>query len=183
LAAYIALSTLTDIREQTKNAKISAIAALKSSEAVMNAERAWVMVSLEWQNTRGLINTSSGSRGENTNFAVRLVCTNQGKTPAWITEKRIRAVSVDPLPPEPDIDGTQLIQKLETLSAGQESIREEDVTAEGLMAAGKTTAIYGIVRYRDIFRNDHYTTFGYCVFQGNVPLGRIVALPKYNENT
>ena len=41
--------------------------------------------------------------------------------------------------------------------------------------------IYGVVKYRDAFSDEHSTTFGYILGVNN-GLKRITSYPKYNEN-
>jgi hypothetical protein len=179
------LGNTQNVNSPIFNVNIGPDAGAVSANAIMSAERAWVMVTLEWQKRRGLVITGSGNSGEYMNFAVQLICTNQGKTTAWIAEKRIRAVIVDTLPPEPDLDSAGLIPiESETLPAGYTSVRDEDVTADGLIgAAGKYAVVYGIVRYKDVFGANHHTTFGYRLPVGPHLMERISGFPKYNENT
>src|SRR6266478_4002420 len=55
-----------------------------------NAERAWVMTELEWPDTSRLrVVTGTSSRKdeetvESTSVEVRLVCKNEGRSPAWV---------------------------------------------------------------------------------------------------
>ena len=81
VAAYIGLQTLADIKKQTKNTRLSAIAArnnakaaLLSAKALVNAERAWIDVGLK--NLRGLY--------------VEFSAINYGKTPAQITDHYLK---------------------------------------------------------------------------------------------
>ncbi len=43
------------------------------------------------------------------------------------------------------------------------------------------SVIYGFVRYRDIFKKLHVTTFGYGIIHGQ--LKRLENYPEYNQNT
>jgi len=43
------------------------------------------------------------------------------------------------------------------------------------------SVIYGFVKYRDIFKKQRTTTFGYRITNG--VLKRLENYPKYNENT
>ncbi len=169
-------------REQLTVAKDAATAAQQNADAakvnaqvILNAERAWVSVELLWSEFTPLIMEGSSVVGEvhstHTTFAMRLVCRNQGRTPAWITEKRIIALA-------------DLIQiERETLAPGKESTRRENVSSPGHVDnTEKLAAIYGIVRYQDIFGEQRHTTFGYYVKRAHDP-ELIPGLPKYNEST
>ncbi|MEO6804541.1 MAG: hypothetical protein ABI209_00195 [Edaphobacter sp.] len=75
----IALKTLGDIKKQTRIGTRSARAALLSAKAVINSERAWLVIGFEQTN-----NTDTGALP-----IFKFTCLNQGKTPAVI--KRIDA--------------------------------------------------------------------------------------------
>jgi hypothetical protein len=84
--------------ENAKAGQLAAEAADRSASALVNSESAWIMVSLE--RGKGLfVVLGNGSLGEQTSVRVILHCINQGKTPAWITEKRIRLKITTSLPP------------------------------------------------------------------------------------
>jgi hypothetical protein len=92
VAAYLALRTLSDIQKQTKNTKIAADAALLNAQAVINAERAWVIVDLDWiPACPKITHGSSSERGyairQYTSTGVRFRYMNEGKTIAWIDQK------------------------------------------------------------------------------------------------
>jgi hypothetical protein len=94
-AACIALSTLRDIKEQTKIAKNSADAAKKSADAallsadaallnakaIVNAERAWIEGGLQYEHKGGT-------------FDCALRITNQGRTAADLLEWEIGVESI-----------------------------------------------------------------------------------------
>jgi hypothetical protein len=90
VAALIALCTLSDIRKQTKNTEIAALASQKNAEAafqntiaIVNAERAWVDLML--------VTTQEGTH--------QLRAINHGKTPARIKEYEIGISTFTPLRP------------------------------------------------------------------------------------
>ncbi|MGB2898199.1 MAG: hypothetical protein WBB89_02965 [Candidatus Acidiferrum sp.] len=113
VAAYIGLQTLVDIKKQT--------------QALINDGRSWIMVEVQPIPGAGpIFDGKTVSRGirdivaENTAFTARIICKNDGKTPAWITEKRACIDIVDSLPETPDWTRTQPIQiEPEPLSVGQ----------------------------------------------------------------
>jgi len=176
VGAWIAIRTLFDIREQTR--------------ALINSERAWIMVDVERVPGMGGITDLSGTemgvgpvRTEGTGFRARIVCRNDGKAPAWITEKRACLDIVESIPESPDWTRTNLIQAApEPLSVGQVSKpTDETLICKRGRALGKMTILYGIVKYRDPFGENRSTSFGYQVRDD----GSLERLPnlEYNENT
>ena len=174
-AAYIGLRTLADIRVQT--------------QALINAERSWVMVKVEpvpgagpiWDGetiTREVRDVWAG----NTTYAARITCKNDGKTPAWITEKHACIDIVDSVPEIPAWERTNPIQiEPEPLSVGETGRpKDEPLTCKRARGQGKTLILYGIVKYRDPFGDNRTTSFGYKVRDDGV-LERL-PYPKYNEN-
>lgn len=64
------------------------IAAKKSAEALINTERAWIMVELDWvPGYPKVVLGGSSDIGAHTSAAIRFLYTNEGKTIAWIDEK------------------------------------------------------------------------------------------------
>ncbi len=175
VGAGIAIYTLIDIREQTG--------------ALINSERAWIMVDVDRVPGVGGLTDLQGIemgvgpvRTEGTGFRARIVCRNDGKTPAWITEKRAGLDILDSIPESPDWSRTTQIQVApEPISVGQESKpHDETLFSKRGRALGKITILYGIVKYRDPFGANRSTSFGYRV-QDDGSLERLPN-PKYNEN-
>lgn len=176
VGAGIAICTLTDIREQTR--------------APIDSERAWIMVDIvRVPGMGGIIDGWGSEMGvgpvvtENTAFRSRIICRNDGKTPAWITEKRAGLDIIDSLPEIPDWTRAAVMQvALEPISVGQVSNpQDETLICKRGRALGKMTILYGIVKYRDPFGANRTTTFGYEV-RDDGSLERL-PYPKYNENT
>jgi len=176
VGAWIAIYTLFDIREQTR--------------ALINSERAWIMVDVDRVPGVGtVIDHRSMQMGvgpvesESTSFRGRIVCRNDGKVPAWITETRACLDIVEALPDNPDWSRTTVIQAApEPVSVGQTSKpQDETLFSKRGRALGKMTILYGVVKYRDPFGHNRATTFGYKVRDDGV-LERL-SHPKYNENT
>jgi hypothetical protein len=175
VGAGIAIYTLFDIREQTG--------------ALINSERAWIMVDVDRVPGVGGLTDLQGIemgvgpvRSEGTGFRARIVCRNDGKTPAWITEKRAGLDILDSIPESPDWSRTTQIQVApEPISVGQTSEpHDETLFSKRGRALGKITILYGIVKYRDPFGTNRSTSFGYRVQDD----GSLERLPnsKYNEN-
>ncbi len=176
VAAYIGLQTLADIKKQT--------------QGFINDGRSWIMVEVQPIPGAGpIFDGKTVSRGirdivaENTAFTARIICKNDGKTPAWITEKRACIDIVDSLPEIPDWTRTQPIQiEPEPLSVSQIGRpKDEGLTCKRGREQGKMFVLYGIVKYRDPFGGNRSTSFGYKIRDDGV-LERLTH-PKYNENT
>ena len=176
VGAGIAISTLWDIREQTN--------------ALINSERAWIMVDVDHVPGMGGIMDGHGTEmgvgpvaTESTGFRARITCRNDGKTPAWITKKRAGLDIVESIPESPDWTRANIIQVApEPLSVGQiGKPTDETLICKRGRALGKMTILYGIVEYRDPFAGNRRTSFGYQVRDD----GSLERLPnaKYNENT
>jgi hypothetical protein len=153
----------------------------KQSDALMNAERAWITADIDWSpHARKTIfegtSIEDGRTTKTTSAYVVLSCRNGGKTPAWIIEKRVKLGIFCPLPKEPEF--TQGRMKGEFLEFVTEPV-EVNVCVTSpeiiLECEGRwehpdklnILALYGYVKYRDIFsqkRQERYTGFGYAVY-------------------
>jgi hypothetical protein len=156
-----------------------------SADAAIASERAWVMVSLDRVPGVGLL----GDATDSVLARIRCICSNQGKTPAKILEKRAALVLVredNPLPLVPNLDieiedpiphylqSTQEYESDWTLTVNSAPSPEDMVTF---------LVIYGVVKYRHLFSDQIvHTTFGYRIRVDRV-LERLIDYPKYNENT
>jgi hypothetical protein len=119
---------------QALETKRAAHAELRNSEAFINAERAWIMVQLDpvpgqggpfdgEEIIRDIITHKTG-------MTIRLICKNDGGTPAWITEKRACVDVVDSLPVTPNWDAVPVIQsEPEPLSVGEASAPKDEALA------------------------------------------------------
>lgn len=160
---------------------VQAKAALLTAKAMVNSERAWVMADLRWRDrVRTGRNNMDGQWAD-----LDLFCKNDGRTPAWITEKFARLAIVTTIPEEPDFSSIchRDFHKIctEPLRVGGDSTISVDLACEGLREAEKTMIVYGFVRYRDVFSSDSETRFGY-IFAHSDQLERIEN-HKYNQNT
>jgi len=163
-------------------------------KSTCHIERAWVMVDLEhdsqkWSDRKVHVLSGSGTEGDSTRFFAVLICRNEGRSPAWLGERRAKFEIVDYLPPEPNLEATEIIEVSPTpLGIGQALPHTErlsfPMTAQGHEEPGKMNVIYGVVKYRDIFQKQRQTTFGYRLTHDR----KFVRLEgdqyrKYNENT
>jgi hypothetical protein len=181
VAAYLALRTLTDIQKQTKNTKVAADAALLNAQAVINAERAWVMVELQKLPGIGIrFLGDSTQRGPHTSVRFRLAYTNEGKTVAWIDQKLACFQIGRDLPKQPNLDALQLLNaEPEWIGSKGTGHLDETLEAEGQEGIGDISVIWGVIRYRDAF-GKHETTFGFSICPDD-RFERMAGLTEYNK--
>jgi hypothetical protein len=184
---WAAYRTLKIIASQAESMTQQTVVLRKSVDATIASERAWVMVDLEKQPGDLFISDlTSGDGSHSTGAFVRCVCSNQGKTPAKIKEKRIClfvTTIVKPLPNEPNLDIKTIDSGPHYLPAGESSTHDWAIVGEGQQSIGCKTVIYGVVKYEHLFSNHEvHTTFAYQIGVGG-NLERLVENPKYNEST
>ncbi len=162
------------------------------TQALVNSERAWIIVDLRWQRTTQLKLVEQTRMVNNivtteTSAFVECVYKNNGRTPAWIIEKRIGVSIGDSIPTEPLLDQTPVRDAgIEPLAPDKESVWSVQPGCEGHADFGKITIIYGVVKYRDIFNEMRETTFGYMVGPSRElkrELERIPGVVAYNRYT
>jgi hypothetical protein len=182
----VGIRTLRILKRQTKAAEDATKAALQNTQALINAERAWIMVELEWPDSSGPTQTVSNSGEAITSVPFLLRCFNEGKTPCWVTRKRVCAQIVDSIPEKPEIE------KLPPMWTGFDPVR---VGKEGAVLQGatglsghfredQTLVIWGVVTYRDAFNEGLETLWGYyCQPKTGGPHLRRISEPAYNRNT
>jgi hypothetical protein len=159
----------------------------KQLSTARNAQRAWVMVDVKhnaqkWADGQVHVLEGSGAGGDTTSFYAMLVCKNEGSSPGWIDEKRVKFEIVSSLPRSPHFESAQFSQAgpIPIGTAQSDSVPFEP-TAVGRQEENKLTVIYGIVKYRDIFGKRRRTTFAYRILNGE--LRRLEGYPEYNKNT
>jgi hypothetical protein len=183
----LALRSPNQIKRQAKATEDAATAAKTSADAVINAERAWVMVDVEQVPGQGIrtVHTDLLTNEQSTMIYARLICKNDGKTPAWITEKRAGLKIIGPhdkLPTEPELDSLGVWQREpEPLGVGRDSKKEITPQAKGTEGFDDSAILYGAIFYRDVFGRERKTVFGYRVTLGN-EFKRLIE-SRYNENT
>jgi len=161
----------------------AAVAAQASTDVVINSERAWISADISFQTGAHIFDGTSGNGSMTTGVYVELMCSNQGKSPAWIIEKRAAFRIVKELPQEPDMSSAEIIQhEPEPMAAGASSTYKWSTVCEGRHGPHTCTLLYGIVKYRDIFEKERETRFGYFLTVNN-ELERLAKFPRYNLNT
>jgi hypothetical protein len=151
-------------------------------------ERAWVMADLVCGPNMGLL-LGDGTDGSNTSVSpIEIRCSNEGRSPAWITEKHLRLeiVDKDKLSSKPYIGPDTLVQnEPEPIAPGKPSTWSGSITGKGHHSLDTMTVVYGVVKYRDIFGKNRETWFAYRVvgYKTNRQLVRLANYPQYNKHT
>jgi hypothetical protein len=184
---WIGLRTLKIIQSQTEAAITAANAARTSTDTLIASERAWVMVDLEKVPGVGAVLEGTSTDGSHDLAArVRCICSNHGRTPARVSEKRVRVLVItpsEPLPIEPNLNIEIFDPTPHYLQSGQRSTKDWTTYCKGERSDGNMIVIYGIVKYRNIFSDDEVqTTFGYRVTDDG-QFERITGYTRYNENS
>jgi hypothetical protein len=163
----------------------NAAAAKASADALVNSERAWIMVDIRWHQNIAALTHNTGAN-EATSVNIDLLCTNQGKSPAWIVEEQIRAEVTTSLSDSPVLDpsDTQIQKRYEFVGVGQQC-ENPHRRLSGKGWNGKHVYVYGFIKYTDIFtappKEPRETWFGFAAYADG-SLGRILSR-EYNRNT
>ena len=188
-ASYQAGEQVSALHSTASATQESAHAVKASTESTKNSERAWLIPTLDWDSakTRMKVGTSShivdGKQVDGSFAFVRIAIENAGKTPAWITAKKIGMAILDKLPPTPDFGRMAVSDPLpEPLAADKSVTWGCEPRCEGNDEPGKITIIYGVIEYVDIFGEDRYSRFGYMVTPSHA-LERIPTYLDYNQFT
>jgi hypothetical protein len=188
LAACAGLRSLHFIKQQAIQTEKAANAARDNASAVINSERAWVMVNIRpQQNATWHMDIMKPGPVEYVGLYLSVICKNEGKTLAWITEKWADVRVINVFPPAPDFsDPLPIFQHaVQPIASGEEDVGTP-INFEVLNShiARKPMLLYGYVKYRTIFENrDGETRFGYIVTPMN-SIERLPAdFPAYNRNT
>lgn len=143
----------------------------------------------KWADRKPHVLEGDGTDGESTAIYAVLVCTNAGKSPAWIEQTVAKFQMVTTLPSEPNFESAQYIQGSTTplgMAEGGALPHTQKIPwvpiAKGHQQLQQTAVIYGRIVYRDIFGKKRITTFGYKV-RPPAQLERLEGHPKYNQNT
>lgn len=142
---WIVIATGLFIALQTRETRRAAEGAFLNAQAVINAERPWLLVTLEEVS------------GPGTGFIIR--AKNKGRTPAMIMSARIGCVvaeNVEKLPKEPPYGDGSLVQDHIVIPEDEPSVGWFDLNALNKMTGNKAawlegqTFVFGIVLYRDL---------------------------------
>jgi hypothetical protein len=184
-AAAAAFGTLSQIKKQSASTEKAANAARDNALAVINAERARILVHVKWPRDFASY-VESVSWGESSyNLFVSVVCRNVGRSVGWIGETHIGLLVAETIPPEVGLSVTTLVEDdVFRPILADETIEssELEITSPVSPVPGKQVFVYGRVDYKDIFEQDRFTTFGYRLMKDRRRFER-VTLPAYNKHT
>jgi hypothetical protein len=180
---------------QADIADTAAKAAQKSADSLVNVERPWILVRMEptgphlregkvWftglageLGSRQLTDIEIITHRHRVPEKVEFTIKNYGKSPGWVTSQWVDARIVDAmggLPSTPDYflrkASFQKEKCSDFLERGCPRKGEIFITRGDLIPVGRKERflyVYGIVKYRDVWKNEHYTRF--C-FYWYVPL-------------
>ncbi len=165
-------------------AEQSALAAKASADALVNSERAWLLVDIEPQGGKTHLLTSTNSQGEdNSGVYVVIIIKNHGRSPAWITQQIHRFEIEEEISEAPDFSKELEGEKYSVpLAPGADVRHNRTLISRGHVGPKKKPVLFGMVRYTDVFGRDHSTTFGYHVSLFG-KLDRMSDYPPYNIST
>jgi hypothetical protein len=181
------------LKQSVAQAKIAAQAAKDNAEALVNAERSWIMTELKWTadvegeraTTTRLTETVVVGDDKETWLDVCLICSNEGNSPAWIDRIDLWLKFASDLPEEPSEDSpTRSHTGPESVSVGKPRRFYFQPDCKGLRTGvgGVPLVLYVVVIYRDAFGDNHRTWCGYMVMGAKPRLERL-SLTEYNKNT
>jgi hypothetical protein len=153
-----------------------------------NSERAWLLADLSWWREGlnvALLSQRTGFDPEArfTVVTVKLTCTNEGKSPAWIDEVRTKGEVVKCIDNvAPSKESLQCNGPMQPTGAGKESFRVLQIRCHGQATEEDFLCLYLLVEYHDIFGVPRETSLGYVV-DGAGQLVRQEALTERNRNT
>ena len=129
------------------------------------------------------------SNGPDTQFCGEVVLTNEGRSPCWITDVRLKFEIVESLPKIPDFTSQPTQEGCVGMSLGTKNGNHSIFwmpSFRGVESDAMMTVVYGIITYRDIFGENRATTFGLKVvrdrFADTGTLERLTEYPEYNKN-
>jgi hypothetical protein len=174
----------------------------KQVEASHNAERAWLITELAWQDedekeedlfrwaernrSKVFLGTSDGDK-HRTSVMVRLRCQNSGRSPAWV-ERILGYCEIVDKPRNVNSHVGHEAQHLGWMEPlGPDTLRIKNITLQcpGHLTDNGYLAVFVLVEYRDIFGNRRATSCGYIVstFRTLTTLRRQDERPERNVNT
>jgi hypothetical protein len=175
------------LERQTQATEEAAKAAKGSADALINIERAWIVVAVDLV-ARQVLELTTGGGEQKTAIELLLIWRNQGKTPAWISEAKVKFAILEDstLPLTPDFTTIENMHpQIETLAGNSDSPGwRVQVDCDGRMGFGRIPVVCGVVAYKDIFGEIRTTTFGYYIrHDGSNTLVLLTGYPEYNKST
>jgi hypothetical protein len=160
----------------------SAAIAKVNTEALINAERAWILAELGWHDEPAdrIREDELGC----TAVYVRLTCKNEGRSPAWIDHVygRVDIASLRSDVKEYSKQECGNFGLMEPVGAGGEKCRGLGLHCDGTRKGEEFLSVSVIIEYHDIFGKQRETTIGYSVVLPS-NLYRQNGSPNRNRNT
>lgn len=160
IAGGLAWRTLNQIKDQARSGRDAATAALLNAQAVINAERAWILAQLESDtNLPGPICLTN--HPPETTAVLKLICRNEGKSPAWIDNVygRMDVVSSrTEIRDNYERHDCEDFGSMEPIGAAGVGSRSLELNAVGMVGEGSFLSTFVIVDYHDIFGKSRTTT-------------------------
>lgn len=183
----LTIRTLREMTYQTKITQVAATAAKNGGDALINSERAWLMVDLGWYKGDVHIaeqtSTESEHTSESTSVNLKVTCRNAGKSPAWIDNVYWRVIpAVPPIPDRPDRRHGHNMTWLEPIAPGDSAQRVLQARFSGHVKQGEFITAYVVIEYHDIFGIRRETRSGYSI-DDDANIYRMEARPEWNNNT
>jgi hypothetical protein len=169
-------------KEAADAARDSVATAKMNTEALVNAERAWILAELGWYDE------PAGRVGADefgcTTINIKLTCKNEGRSPAWIDHVYGR---VDIASSRSDIREYSKQEcgnfgSMEPVGAGAEKCRCLDLHCDGSIKGEDFLSVFVIIEYHDIFGKQRETTIGHSIASTS-NLYRQNGSPNRNLNT
>ena len=192
------------VRDSLPHQEQAAKAASRNAEALINAERAWVIPELQclsiqnsdgswvWKQRGGSLTIPDVLRGKHLQYILKL--TNMGRTPAHVLECRINstllAEGVRDLPPNSTGDTWQSHEINQFIAGGESAeitepllVVADFIEAEWLAIRGhkKTAVFHGWVKYRHMF-SPKEDTAEFC-YVYTVSLNRLSSVASHTKYT
>jgi hypothetical protein len=183
-------------KKAAEAAKNSAEAANKNANALINSERAWIMVDVRFGRSHGLLHETPGAWGtEATSAELVVTLKNSGPTPAWVyeqfaclwvTDEIIQSAQFYPSPKFPFAMRGMGHKNygIYPISRGDDDVTwAATVSHEGWATPenGLYVYVFGVTWYRDAFNAFRETYWGYVVTDTRAL--RRIPNEAYNKHT
>lgn len=182
---------LSGFQKQVETSHDNAAASKAIAESLLHSERAWVMAELDWSEKSVLHVVQSASKGEaegtveRVTANVKLICRNEGRSPAWIDNLygRLEILPTGSTSGGPKGSDGQNFGSIGPLGVGKERSRDLDLTCLGSIKRGEFLSAYIVIEYHDIYGFNRETFLGYKIDPSSGGIHRQNDSPDRNRNT
>jgi len=163
-------------------ARDSALTARIEAESLQNAERAWILAHAEWFDVSGRLVTESSGLWTS-HIAVKIICKNEGKSPAWIDGIHARLSIVKSRAKLVNYESVACdhFGPIAPIGPGETGEKNLHLESDGVMELGQFFDLFVIIEYHDVFGLRRETTIGYSINEKQ--LNRQFGVPERNRNT